>query len=359
MRVLSVAEARQATVEELGLDPALFGVASIEAIAASLRRAAGQFCPCPPRTLVQSVAEPLSPLVDDASELEVVIENVLDSLVAYGDLLELPRNEEVSAASTSGNVLYAAEPCFIRRSSGAVLLLGVSPEGTSPLPDELETRIQLRGHARAITPRPDEDLAEQLRRVGIGERSGASWLTEPKNETASGFLERCNRLLDLEPPSGEVSGLTILDPSSPVGYYRARWRTAAAMSGRVIGRRGRRFGADLWCYVELSKGQASRLLNLPLARSPFRGCDDAWRIQAAIDSVRRNPQHYTIESSNVAERTLAVFSPIPMWAQRRWETIGRRVDAQGVLLAYAFAETEIVQEIQYAENILWLSRSAG
>src|SRR3546814_6782676 len=57
-------------------------------LASALRRAAGHLCPCSPRTLVSAIAELHRGLAqDDAFEAQV--EDILDSLVAHGDLLEL------------------------------------------------------------------------------------------------------------------------------------------------------------------------------------------------------------------------------------------------------------------------------
>ena len=59
MKQLGPAEVHAQKVAELGLDPGSLDLASVEAIAGALRRAAGFLCPCTAPTLVRSVVHPL------------------------------------------------------------------------------------------------------------------------------------------------------------------------------------------------------------------------------------------------------------------------------------------------------------
>ena len=79
-----------------------------------------------------------------------------------------------------------------------------------------------------------------------------------------------------------------------------RWREVRADSGRFVARRDQAYGSNLWCYVELSNGEPQRLLDFPLAGSRWRGCDEAWRLQMAIDAQRGAPQRFRLQED--AER---------------------------------------------------------
>jgi hypothetical protein len=53
------------------------------------------------------------------------------------------------------------------------------------------------------------------------------------------------------------------------------------------------------------------------------------------------------------------FSPVPMWAQRRWDAVGEPVMASGCLFAYRLAEVEIAEELRFAREVLCLEELAG
>jgi hypothetical protein len=91
---------------------------------------------------------------------------------------------------------------------------------------------------------------------------------------------------------GTVTDLQILDPMRPVTYYLGRWNVPKNQSGTFVARRPQEFGAPIWCFVALKDGVPARLLDLPLEKMRWRGCDSAWHLQMAIDYCRRNPQRY-------------------------------------------------------------------
>ena len=59
-----------------------------------------------------------------------------------------------------------------------------------------------------------------------------------------------------------------------------------------------------------------------------------------------------IEASDT--RVLEFFSPVPMWARRRWDAVGEPVPASRCLFAYRLAETELGEELRFAQDELWL-----
>ena len=106
--------------------------------------------------------------------------------------------------------------------------------------------------------------------------------------------------------------------------------------------------------MQLSDGNPERMIDLPIADSPWRGCDEAWRLQLAIDALRGTPQQFRVRSLGGGMIALEIFSPLPMWARRRWNALGEPVPSSGCLFAYRLAEAEFEEEIQFAQEALWL-----
>ena len=360
MRRLTTAEVHAHKVGELGLDANSLDLTSIEAISSALRRAAGILCPCSAKTLARAVSGPLEGLVPDMDAFKEAVEEVLEALVAHGDLLE-HRDVAVQQDPQPGIFLYAAPPSFVRRESGAVLVLGIAPDHLSLLPDELAAKIEHVKHVRRLPRTVTEDVAAELSELGFVELSFETWLRAPKAETAAQHLTRLSGLLDGASPSLDIPGLSLMEPASSVRYYRGRWVQPRTQTGRFVGRRSQAYGADLWCYVEMHEGRPRRLLDLPLHGSRNRGCDEAWYLQAAIDAQRGAPQCFKVCQGPAGSKTkvLDLFSPVPMWARRRWDAVGELVVSFGCRLSYAFPESEIDEEVRFTRENLWLSELTG
>ena len=353
MRRLTGIEVHARKVAQLGLDPSVLDLTSVEAIAAALRRAALFLCPCAPATLVRGVVGPMRGLVEDNGTFRDLVQDTLDALIGHGDFLEHRDIEQNSAPGTT-TLVYAAPAGFVTRESGTVILLGIELNQLSALPDDLATRIEYVKHLRRLSPMPNEDLRTVLSQLGLMEVSYDRWLQVPVEETPAQHASRLDQLLNTAPPSGDVPGLSVLDPERSVRYYRGRWTDARSRSGRFVARRSQAYGADLWCYIELQNGNPERLIDFPLTGSRWRGCDEAWRLQMAIDAQRGNAQRFRLQPSTGGARVMQFFSPVPMWAQRRWDAVGEPVLSSGCLFAYRLADGELVEEIGYARDALWI-----
>lgn len=357
MRRLQSAEVQSQSVAALGLDPTTHALTSSASIAAALRRSASFLCPCAGSTLVRSVLSPLRGLVEDYAAAKTVIEDTLEQLIAHGDLFEY--RDPTTSAGSAATILYAAPCGFVPRASGSVVLLGVSADQSSALPDELEARVVHNGHVRRLMPRPAENLRDDLAQLGLIEVPYDRWLKEPATESPSQHVSRLDDRLQKAQPSGEMPELMLLDPEKPVGFYPARWVEPKKQTGRFVARRKQAYGAPVWCYVQLNGGRPQRFVDFPSAGSRWRGCDEAWRLQMAIDAVRQNPQRFSIRHSRPGMQNLELFSPIPMWAQRRWDAVGQRTKPPGCLLAFEFPEAELGEEVRYARDALWLEAAQG
>ncbi len=356
MRRLSAEEVHAQKIRELGLDPEALDLTTPEGLAGALRRAASYLCPCSAATLVRAVVRPLRGLVPDMDNAKEFVEETLEAMISHGDILEQP---ELQDGTPSARVLlYAAPASFVVRKSGLVVLLGVAADQLSPLPSDLERRIQYLGHVRRLSPlSAAEDLRAELRQLGLLELSSEAWLKGPRSSAASQAVATIDRALDVVPPSRDIPGLLLLDSTKPVRYYRGRWTEPKSQTGRFVARRRQAYGADLWCYVELNSGQPERMIDLPQLGSRWRGCDEAWHLQMAIDAQRGSPQRFRISPSLDAV-VLEFFSPVPAWARRRWDAIGEPVPSAGCLFAYRIPRTEIEEERRFAREALWLEEVA-
>lgn len=352
MRRLTAEEVHAQKIRELGLDPGALDLLTTEGLAGALRRAASYLCPCSAATLVHAVVRPLRGLVPDMEKARELVEGTLEAMISHGDVLEQPEVQD--GTSMTRLLLYAAPASFVVRQSGLVVLLGVAADQLSPLPSDLERRIQYLGHVRRLIPSsPTEDLRDELRQIGLIELSSDAWLKGPKSCTALQAVATSDRSLDAVPPSRDIPGLLLLDPAKPVRYYRGRWVVPKAQTGRFVARRQQAYGADLWCYVQLANGQPERMIDLPQRGSRWRGCDEAWHLQMAIDAQRGTPQHFRVTPSGDAV-VLEFFSPVPAWARRRWDAIGEPVPSVGSLFAYRIPRPEIEEERRFMREALWL-----
>lgn len=358
MRQLTAAEVHAQKVAELGLDASALDLTSIEAIAGSLRRTAGFLCPCAATTLVRGVVRPLRGLVDDLDTVKGLVEETLEAMIAHGDIVE-HRDVEAPPGDGGPTLLYAAPAGFVVRESGVVILLGVASDQLSALPDGLEARIEYVNHLRRLSPAPGDDLRAELGQLGLMEISYDGWLKAPPAETPTQHVSRLDRLLEVAQASRDVPGLSLLDPVRPVRYYRGRWIEPRSQSGRFVARRSQAYGSQLWCYVQLRDGNPERLIDLPVAGSRWRGFDEAWRLQMAIDAQRGEPQRFRVRPGPGDKRVMEFFSPVPMWARRRWDAVGEPVPGSGCLFAYRLAEAELAEELRFAREALWLDELTG
>jgi len=352
MRRLTAEEVHAQKIRELGLDPEALDLTTPEGLAGALRRAASYLCPCSMATLVRAVVRPLRGLVRDLEKVKELVEETLEAMISHGDVLEQPELQDGSP--TTRVLLYAAPASFVVRQSGLVVLLGVAADQLSPLPSDLERRIQYLGHVRRLSPSSaNEDLRAELRHLGLLELSSDAWLKAPKSGTATQAVAASDRALDVVPPSRDIPGLLLLDPTKSVRYYRGRWTEPRTQTGRFVARRQQAYGADLWCYVHLVNGQPERMIDLPQRGSRWRGCDEAWHLQMAIDAQRGAPQRFRVTPSGGAV-VLELFSPAPAWARRRWDAIGEPTPSARSLFAYRIAKAEVDEERRFMREALWL-----
>lgn len=321
-------------------------------LAALVRRAAAIVCPCSPGTLQRAVLDSLFRLSDEPERLAGDVETAVEKAAVAGDLLEL-NQVATDDPNVKGTWLFAAPPAFVARRSGSVILLGVSPEGPTPLPPAFTQRICYERHYRAIEPQPSENLVQSLRELGLLELSERNWLKLPRQETARDFRARAERELQAQPPSGEVNELRILDSNRDPTYYSGRWTMPKHETGCFVARRPQAYGVALWGFAQLKDGTLEKFLDFPPKKDRFRGSDFAWHLQMALDATRGAPQRYR-KRVHQGHVRLDFFSPIPLWAERRLAIVGRPVTREKCLFSYEVPEREAETEEAFIKNQLWL-----
>ncbi|MYE99334.1 MAG: hypothetical protein F4234_04010 [Gammaproteobacteria bacterium] len=326
-------------------------------LAALARRSAGIHCPCSRATLRNSLLECLYGLPTEFDSLRNAIDDVIEALIVGGDLLELA-DVVIDDSDLKQTWVFAAPPSFVVRPSGSVFLIGIVADQDVFLPSTLAERVLNRGSTRILEPQPEECLPDELRELGLQQLSDRTWLRAPRIENSAKLLSRHQRLLDDAIPITDIPELQILDFTRPVTYYRGRWASPIDQNGMFVARRPQEFGAPIWCLVELENGEPTRLLDLPLPRTRWRGCDAAWHIQAAIDHSRNMPQRYRYRAEDEGIR-FDFFSPLPLWSERRFMILGKRVAPDACLFSYLIPTNEADAEEVFLQRSLWLSRDDG
>lgn len=349
---ISIDDVWTSAVRALGLDEQSIAIDYPEAICASLRRAASFLCPATPRAVVDTVLEVLTPILDDPPTRDDLV-TTLDQLISTGDLLELA--EKVGDQTT--RLLYLGPPSFIEVEPGRCLVTGVRPLSAPLLSADLN--IAYEGHLRTVVLDPGTADA-RLRIEGLHKISAAQWCQQPSTLPAAEYVEQFRQRLGAAKTAGFVDGLTIMDPAARPTYYRGRWRApATGDTGDFVGRRPQAYGADRWCFVRLADGAPERLLDLPVADSITPGRDDAWRLQAALDAVRRAPLSYRLRPLPRSESTATIidlFSPLPSWAERYLGLIGTSVDkSRAALFSYRVPNAALSGLQSVLNEVLWMN----
>ncbi len=323
---------------------------------ALIRRTAGYLCPCTPNYLRTSILESLAYLHTDTEDsLDKSIEQLIDDLIVSGDLLEL---SDTGYADTErkGSEIFAAPPSFIIRDTGRAYIIGIVKDQDKYFSDELLKRVKLSYNIRYIDPNDGEILSETLNNAGYIKLEEHDWLKLPEQTTSLQLLQKAKQKLATQDQCSPIEGLEVLNSAKQPTFYNGRWTGPKDLSGMYIARRPREFGPLLWGLVELEGGVLKRMLELPLVPNRWSERDDALHIQMALDRQLKQSQRYRITKSH-ATCKVEFFSPLPVWAERRYVAFGKKYDnkIKGALFAYDIPVEEIEQEEAFLQNYLWLA----
>lgn len=347
--------------EIVGLAGAALGLStdcSMEALLKpALRRGCYLLAPCSSADLLRFVGDPIG----RSAEVRQALERALEELITYGDLLEM-RRLEVDAWDAPPVVLRPAPPSFVLRSAHDAIILGVAGDDPTALPGDLAALVRSDGPVRSLHDPNAVDLAAQLRGFGLSELKETAWLRSPPTCSAADYVNEWRARLTGAPGCAPViDGLEVLDPATSSSYYRSRWRVPTkADSGMFVARRPQAYGAKLWSIVDLSGGEPRRIIDLLPSNSFERGCDLAWRLQAAIDELRGAPQFIDVNEDGETGH-LSFHGPLPAFAERRLALAGKKVSAPGSLFRFSLPTAMLQAEIASLKSTLWMqpSREGG
>lgn len=326
------------------------GLASDAAIASALRRAASFDAPTARQRLIGGVVAAVAPFIADRERLKVRVGDVLDRLLAHGDLLEVRKSE----LGTRRHILLRP-PAFVM--AGEVcFLLGVRPDGAPILADgDASTDLVNEGAIRKIRSRHG-GIRELLIDAELQEIPIEQWIEAPPEIAAGELIGMFQGQLAEAPDSGGIEGIEILDPESNRDFYRGRFR--APTTGEVgifVSKRPQQFGPSRWCIAEFEHGQTRKVIDLPLMGGLGRPTDEAWRLQAAIDRAAGHPQFARISDQADGKASLSFFGPLPSWARKRLDLLGAAVKGSpGALFAYRLDDAALAAESDFLSSRLWL-----
>lgn len=347
MRCLSATDLLVATGEALGI-AAASDVAQL--LKPALRRAAYVLAPAARADLVRFVVEPLAPFGD----LRAATEAALDDLIVYGDILEMRRLSQEDWGAPA-EVLRPAPPTFVRRANGDVMILGVAGDHSSALTPDLEANLRDDGPVRRLEANGDADLPTHLKLLGFAQLGEQAWLRTPHQESATAYLARWRASLDAAPMLANiVDDLEILDGARDPRFYAGRWRAPDSKDGVFVARRPQLYGARLWSLVEMQGGQPHRLIDLYADDDRQRPCDFAWRIQAALDTIRGTPQRLRIRRGT-STAWIDIFSPLPAFAERRLALVGGKIAGSKCLYSYEIPTDHLVAETSALGSMMWMA----
>lgn len=349
LRSLTREEASELTTATLGV-PDELELESVPAIAESLRRAASFMCPTPPGRIVDALLGALRPLVADRVERGKV-SKVLDLLVASGDLLELSEG-----GGHGSRLLYLAPPSYVERAPGSYLLAGVRPYGEALVPSDLAGVIRPAGHMRVLEM-PAGDAPQALDSAGVREVPADNWISAPRAEAPETSVARYSQPLESAPMAGDLTEIRILAKETDVTYYSGRWRSPIPQdTGTFLARRPQQYGADLWCIMSVEAGTPQRVLDLPVHDPLVPGRDEAWRFQAALDSLAGAPQRFRIHDDSATNGVvLDFFSPLPGFAERYLELVGKSRDkSRGALFSFDVPPYAVERTEAFLIEMLWM-----
>jgi hypothetical protein len=352
VRLASIKDVEAMTVSSLGFDIDSADLRTPEVLAALIRKTASFECPCPPAVLARSVFRLLEPICP-SDTLKDTVRGTINSVRSYGDLVETHESSDIA----SNFRLYLAAPSFLQVSDVLFLLFGVTPDGEDMTPPDLRQRVEPVMYSRRLAVHDSKECRDTLRRAGFEPLKMDSWLRCPPRRPASELVALYDDALSRSGPPGTPEDVILIDPNQPLGYYKGRWTKLKKQTGRFIGRRSQIYGAQLWCYLDISNGLVTRLLDFPLLETHWRAFDEAWHLLQAMDAASGHPQGFRVrKTSQTGMSGMDLFSPVPTWATRRWDAVGLRTMPNSSLMSYIFPETQIDAECRFAAERMWLKR---
>lgn len=324
-------------------------------MAAALRRLCSFMCPCPEHAVVAAVMRSFRDIPDLAACDVDSVESVVERLLTGGDLLELSQ-VAMAGAEEHPAWLYCAPPAFVERGE-RIYILGVAPDDAHFLPASLHARLKLDGAARFLESESSAGLPDTLVSLGLRKINPKTWLSDHPAETAGTTVQKALTRMERDGVRGTLPGLTILRHADGERLsYLKRWGAPADESGLFIGRMPKAHGAPLWYLLQLREGEVIRSLLLPYPDRAERACDEAWRMQLAIDAANGFPSICRVTAVGDGCRLDFDF-PLPTAAKRRLLFLGGRESVQRAAFSFSLPTSESAQEASFLKTHYWIESS--
>lgn len=320
-------------------------------LAQSLRRAVFIAAPCEEQTARSLSLAALAPLTDDVAALKEQIGDTLQDLISMGDIFE----QRTDLGERSEVILRPAPPAFVLRRDGSLLIIGIAGDEITPT---LETPVvYYPSGLRSVRPADAHLCRSALLDLGLIELSERTWLHPPGTISAAEHVAAWSARLPTDLRPEKIEDLEILDTAAPVSFYKGRWCPLHAKhEGIFVARRPQRYGAKLWCLAEVKDGIVQRFADIRARDSRSRDCDEAWRLQAAMDAVAGTPQRVGLAVNGLAA-TLSFSAPLPAWAARHLSFLGQQVPPSRALLAFEIPAENAADELRWLSEKLWLAQN--
>lgn len=329
---------------------------SDELLAQVARRAIAIMAPCATHELSRAVTQSFGGLADVDEAFAERIDMIVEDLIVYGDILEMRESAEDNWSGTKSFVLRPAPPSFVNRKDHSIAILGIAGEQITPLTAELNLRVIPHGALRIIRASENEDLEPLLIDLGLFKLPERTWLRLPNFETATNHVASWRQSLAAEPATTPIEGLRILDTARSPSFYKGRWVPPdRTHKGMYVARRPQRYGAPLWCLVELENGSLRRFQDLSTRGDRLRPFDIAWRIQAALDAVAGTPQRFESSTHDPSRTTLRFYSPLPSWCERHLAIAGHKGTAERCLFCFEIPTPQLDTEAGFLREALWMT----
>lgn len=327
----------------------------LQLAAATARRLCGFMCPCAPRDVALAVERSLTRLPGMQLRAGALAADAVDDLLSAGDVLE---SEQVTfeGADPQSRWLFCAPPSFIPRGE-RIYITGIAPDDAPFLPLALRDRVICEGGTRYISLAGDDATLEAaLTSLGLRKLDPQRWLTSSRIVQASSLVSDLRHRLAQSGSKGHLEDVTIVNRRGPGRVtYRSRWSTLKDESGLFVARMPKLYGAPLWLVIEADKGVIRRSMLLPSRGSRARACDEAWRLQLALDAGDGHAASYRVQADDMGA-TLHLDFPIPFEARRRLILIGAKRRNDDAYLSFWVPQSQLETEERYLQQHLWFKR---
>jgi hypothetical protein len=301
--------------------------------------------------LVSETEKALTSLVDPSS-LRDALNKSVEGLIAVGDLVERMVSDELH--------VFTSMPRYVPIADNLAVILGCRPDGVPLLDNSVRASIVNRGALRFCeipVHVGGSEVRSELLAHGLVELSWTKWLNTPRAESAEKYVEQMSSRAKAGKRAGVLDAVSVFNPRASHKHYRSRFEPLDSSHGGIsLVRYARDFGPDAWAVCEIMNGTLGGIVRLPTSSS-LRGCDQAWRLMAAIDHLNEKPLPVKVRRLPDTS-TVDLFAPPPSWIEKYLALFGQRVSrTPGSLFSYVLPIGATAKFEELVKTTLWATTS--